>query len=329
MSASDRARVLTVVTASPLSKSQSLAEMGIPRRTYYNWVRREKESKLGDSNGKSRRPWNKVKAEEEKLVIDHARASPELSPRQLALSLVDRYGSWVSESTAYRILRREGLVKRAEVKGFAAGKEYHHKTRRPNEMWATDCSYLRVVGWGYYYLVTVLDDFSRYILGWELKRDMTADSLIDVVQLAVDTTGMGEVPINDRTSLLSDNGSGYVSQAFGDYLGLVGIKHILASPFHPQTNGKIERYHRTIKGEINLVPHDMPSELRQAVEAFVEYYNHQRYHEALGNVTPADVYFGRKDGILARRKEAKQKTLQARKEHNRKLRELDRGNSTG
>jgi len=329
MSASDRARVLTVVTASPLSKSQSLAEMGIPRRTYYNWVRREKESKLGDSNGKSRRPWNKVKAEEEKLVIDHARASPELSPRQLALSLVDRYGSWVSESTAYRILRREGLVKRAEVKGFAAGKEYHHKTRRPNEMWATDCSYLRVVGWGYYYLVTVLDDFSRYILGWELKRDMTADSLIDVVQLAVDTTGMGEVPIKDRTSLLSDNGSGYVSQAFGDYLGLVGIKHILASPFHPQTNGKIERYHRTIKGEINLVPHDMPSELRQAVEAFVEYYNHQRYHEALGNVTPADVYFGRKDGILARRKEAKQKTLQARKEHNRKLRELDRGNSTG
>ncbi len=329
MSASDRARVLTVVTASPLSKSQSLAEMGIPRRTYYNWVRREKESKLGDSNGKSRRPWNKVKAEEEKLVIDQARASPELSPRQLALSLVDRYGSWVSESTAYRILRREGLVKRAEVKGFAAGKEYHHKTRRPNEMWATDCSYLRVVGWGYYYLVTVLDDFSRYILGWELKRDMTADSLIDVVQLAIDTTGMGEVPIKDRTSLLSDNGSGYVSQAFGDYLGLVGIKHILASPFHPQTNGKIERYHRTIKGEINLVPHDMPSELRQAIEAFVEYYNHQRYHEALGNVTPADVYFGRKNGILARRKEAKQKTLQARKEYNRKLRELDRGNSTG
>jgi putative transposase len=329
MSASDRARVLTVVTASPLSKSQSLAEMGIPRRTYYNWVRREKESKLGDSNGKSRRPWNKVKAEEEKLVIDQARASPELSPRQLALSLVDRYGIWVSESTAYRILEREGLVKRAEVKGFAAGKEYHHKTRRPNEMWATDCSYLRVVGWGYYYLVTVLDDFSRYILGWELKRDMTADSLIDVVQLAVDTTGMGEVPIKDRTSLLSDNGSGYVSQAFGDYLGLVGIKHILASPFHPQTNGKIERYHRTIKGEINLVPHDMPSELRQAIEAFVEYYNHQRYHEALGNVTPADVYFGRKNGILARRKEAKQKTLQARKEYNRKLRELDRGDSTG
>ncbi len=222
------------------------------------------------------------------------------------------------------------IAKKIEVKGFAAGKEYHRKTKRPNEMWATDCSYLRVIGWGYYYLVTVMDDFSRHILGWELKRDMTASSLIDVVQQAVDITGMSEVPIKDRTSLLSDNGSDYVSQAFGDYLRLLGIKHILASPFHPQTNGKVERYQQTLKGEINQVPHEMPSELRQAIESFVEYYNHQRYHEAPDNVTPADVYFGRKDSILARRKEAKQKTLQARKEYNQKLRELelDRGNST-
>ena len=329
MSANERAGVLAAVAASPLSKRQALAEIDIPRRTYYNWIRREKESNTRGVKIENRRPWNKVKAEEEKLAIGQARASPELSPRQLALRLIDKYGCWVSESTVYRILRREGLVKRAEVKGFAAGKEYRRKTRRPNEMWATDCSYLRVVGWGYYYLVTVMDDFSRYILGWELKRDMTADSLIDVVQQAVDSTGMDKVPIKDRTLLLSDNGSGYVSQAFGDYLGLVGIKHILASPFHPQTNGKIERYHRTIKGEINLVPYEIPSELRQAIEAFVEYYNHQRYHESLENVTPADVYFGRKEGILARRKEAKQRTLQARREHNWKLRELDRSNSTG
>ena len=329
MNIQERAEVLATVTASPLNKRKALAEMGIPRRTYYNWVRREQQSRLGDGKDKSRGSWNKVKAEEGKLVIDHARASPELSPRQLALRLVDQYGCWLSESTVYRILRREGLVKRVEVKGFAAGKEYHRKTSKPNEMWATDCSYLRVVGWGFYYLITVMDDFSRYILGWELKRDMTANSLIDVVQQAVDTTGMNEVTVKDRTSLLSDNGSGYVSQAFGDYLRLVGIKHILASPFHPQTNGKIERYHRTIKGEINLVPYDMPGELREAIKAFIEYYNYQRYHEALDNVTPADVYLGRKDDILARRKEVKQRTLQARKEYNRKLRELDKGNLAG
>ncbi len=138
MNASERAGVLAVVATSPLSKGRALAEMGIPRRTYYNWVRQVK-----GSNGKSRsrRPWNKVKAEEEKSVIDQARVSPELSPRQLALRLIDRYGTWLSESTVYRILRREGLVKRVEVKGFVAGKEYHRKTSKPNEMWATDCSY--------------------------------------------------------------------------------------------------------------------------------------------------------------------------------------------
>ena len=106
--------------------------------------------------------------------------------------------------------------------------------------------------------------------------------------------------IKDRTSLLSDNGSGYVSQAFGDYLRLVGIKHILASPFHPQTNGKVERYQQTLKGEVNQVPYEMPSELRQAIESFAEYYNHRRYHEAPANVTPADASFSRRDDILTR-----------------------------
>ena len=327
MSASERARVLAVLSLSPLSKTQVLAQMGVPRRTYYNWVRRQKEKGLRDGKSRSRRPWNKVAREEEKLVIDMARSSPELSPRQLAFRLVDRNGIWVSKSTVYRILRREGLVRRVEVKGFAAGKEYHRKTKRPNEMWATDCIYLRVVGWGYYYLITVMDDYSRYILAWELKRDMRADSLIDVVQQAVDIIGMREVPVKDRTSLLSDNGSGYVSRAFGDYLRLVGIKHILASPFHPQTNGKVERYQQTLKGEINQLPCEMPSEFQGAIDRFVSYYNHERYHEALGNVTPVDVYYGRKDAILTRRKETKRRTLQARKEYNRKLRELDKGSS--
>jgi len=103
-------------------------------------------------------------------------------------------------------------------------------------MWATDASYFRVVACGYYYMVTmvtVMGDYSRAILAWKLQLDMTSDSLIQVVQLAIDATGMIEVPLEDRTRLLSDNGSGYVSRAFRDYLGLVGIRHILAVPYHP------------------------------------------------------------------------------------------------
>ena len=207
---------------------------------------------------------------------------PELSSRQLSLKLVADYGYWISEFTVYCILRRDGLVKTVEMKGFTAGKGYHRKTKKPNEAWATDCSYLRVIDWGYYYLVSVMDDYSLYIIARDLKMDMTADSLIDVFQRAIGATGMCQVPIEVRTSLLSDNGAGYVSRVFNDYLRLVGMKHILAAPFHPQTNGKMERYHQTLKGDINQLSHEMPSEfkeLMEAIEKFVEYYNDQRYHE--------------------------------------------------
>ena len=165
-------------------------------------------------------------------------------------------------------------------------------------------------------MVTVMDDYSRFILGWELQADMTAHSLIEVAQQAIEVTGMDRVPVENRTSLLSDNGAGYVSHAFGDYLRIMGIRHILAALFHPQTNGKIERYQKTLKGQVNRVAYDMPSELRRAIAGFVAYYNHHRYHEALGNVTPADVYYGRREMILAWRKEIKRKTLEARWQYN-------------
>ena len=204
----------------------------------------------------------------------------------LAVWITDNEGFAVSESTVYRILRREGLVKRQEMQ-IAAAKEYHTKTTRPHQMWATDASYFRVVSWGYYYLVTVMDDYSRFILAWKLQKDMSADSLIEVVQEAVDATGMTEVSIKDRTKLLSDNGAGYVSRAFRDYLHLVGIGHILAAPFHPQTNGKVEHYQQSLKREVNQLPYELPSQLERAIADFVDYYNYRRYHKALGDVTPA------------------------------------------
>ena len=118
-----------------------------------------------------------------------ARESPEWSSRQLAAWITDHLRLSVGESTVYRLLKREGLVKPPETQ-LLAGKEYKRKTSGPHQMWATDASYFRVVGWGYYYMVTVMDDYSRSILAWKLQLDMTADSLIQVVQLAIDATGM-------------------------------------------------------------------------------------------------------------------------------------------
>jgi transposase InsO family protein len=322
MGPGEKAALVALVRASPLPRRQVLAQLELPKSTYYRWLR-QRENGLKDKPSGPRLPWNRLRPEEEQAVLALARASPELSPRELALKLTDTEAYSVSESTVYRLLRRHGLVKQAEVVGFKAGKEYHHKTTRPHQLWATDCAYLRVAGWGWYYLVTVLDDYSRYILAWRLQRDMTAQSLIEVVQEAVDRTGMYEVPLRDRTALLSDHGPGYLSRTFADYLRLVGIRHVLASPYHPQTNGKLERYHRTMKGQVNLVVHATPSALEETLEAFVDHYNHRHYHEGLGNVTPADVYQGRREAILQRRKEVQQRTLAARRDYNRDRRERD------
>ena len=321
MSAVEKREILALVADSGLPRRKALKHLGLPSSTYYRWLKRQAEDRLQDKKGGSAIPWNKLRPEEIDNILSRARAYPELSARQLALRLVDDERWYVSESTVFRILKREGLIKPAEVIGYKAGKEYHHKTKRPNELWATDCSHIKVFDWGWYYLVTVIDDYSRFILAWELKSDMAAGSLIDVVQKAVDATGMTDIPVEDRTVLLSDNGAGYVSRQFGEYLRLVGLRHIVASPYHPQTNGKIERYHRSLKDEINQLPYDMPSELEKAIADFIEYYNYRRYHEGLGDVTPNDVYTGSHLEILSKRKEAKSRTLQERRDYNRSARE--------
>ena len=320
MSAEEKSEVISRVERAQRGKRRLLTQLQVPKSTYYRWRARELQGKQHSSTASTRIPWNRLSSPEEAAVLAAARESPEWSSRQLATWITDHLRLSVGESTVYRILKREGLVKPPDMK-LVAGKEDQRKTSGPHQMWATDASYFRVVGWGYYYMVTVMDDYSRSILAWKLQRDMTADSLIQVVQLAVDVTGMTDVPLEDRTRLLSDNGSGYVSRAFRDYLSQVGIRHILAAPYHPQTNGKLERYHQSIKHEVNQVPYEVPGDLEVAISGFVDYYNNRRYHKALGNVTPDDVLRGRRDGILIRRREVKAQTLQWRQRYNRQRRE--------
>jgi putative transposase len=314
MSPAEKANILSRLESQSSCKRKLLLELGVPRSTYYRW-------RKGSETGKRRTPWNRITPNEERRILAVAKEFPELSSRQLSAWLTDNEGFAVSESTVYRILKREGLVKRQEME-IPAAKEYHTKTTRPHQMWATDASYFKVVGWGYYYLVTVMDDYSRFILAWKLQKDMSANSFIEVVQEAVDATGMTDVPVENRTRLLSDNGAGYVSRAFRDYLNLVGIGHILAAPFHPQTNGKVERYQQSLKRVVNQLPYELPSQLEKAIADFVDYYNYRRYHKALGDVTPADVLYDRREGILEHRREVRIQTINRRRDYNHAQSEL-------
>jgi transposase InsO family protein len=315
MSVEEEDAILTEVDKYPRGKRQALMTLGVAKSSYYRW-RKSPAKEL-----QKRIPWNRITPEEDRRILLVAREFPDQSSRQLSAWITDHEGFAISESTVYRLLRREGLVKRQEIQPVAA-KEYHTKTIRPHQMWATDASYFRIVRWGWYYLVTVMDDYSRFILAWKLQRDMSANSLIEVVQQAVDATGMTDVPVEDRTKLLSDNGAGYISRVFKEYLRLVGIEHILSAPFHPQTNGKVERYQQSLKKEVNQLPYELPSQLEEAIAEFVEYYNNRRYHKALGNVTPADVLYGRREEILRRRKEVQTQTTNRRRSYNRDLRDF-------
>jgi len=170
VSAAEKSEILALVADAQLPRRRALNQLGPAKSTYYRWRKRQAEGRLHDKKGGSPTPWNKLRPNEELRILSQARASPELSARQLALRIVDSEGVYVSESTVFRILKREGLIKPAEIVGFKAGKEYHRKTNKPNELWATDRAYIKVVDWGWYYLVTVMDDYSRFILAWGTSR---------------------------------------------------------------------------------------------------------------------------------------------------------------
>ena len=162
----------------------------------------------------------------------------------------------------------------------------------------------------------MLDDYSRFILAWGLKTDMTAASISELVEQAVEWAGMRQVPVEDHTRLVSDNWSSCLSHAFEDYLRMLQIWHIRCSPHLPQPSGKLERFHETSKARLNLLVSTSPEHLRVAMAEFIKSYSHSRYHERIGNVTPADVYYGRREGILKRKEEQHRQTLYERFQYN-------------
>jgi len=278
MDENQREDLIKMVEKRERHRANVLDDLGIPRSTYYKWRKSYDEdgiSGLAKSKPKTRRVWNKLTSDERAIVLKIARLHPELSPRLLAVKITDEEGFYVSESTVYRILKEAGLISPKPLPEMPAAKEWRHKTARPDELWQTDTTNLFIVGWGYYKLGPVLDDFSRKILGYDLKPDETAFSLTDCIEIAIEKAKEeGHLVDKDNMpKLYTDNGSGFVSTVMAGYLASHGIRHIFGTPYHPQGRGKIERFNRRIKERLYLVVYCSPSELKRAIDEAIAIYN--------------------------------------------------------
>ena len=315
--ATDKYEIIQLVQNSKLSVRQTLDRLSIHKSTFYNWLNRYQENGIDGLEDKKPIPqavWNKITETHRDAVVELALEKPELSPRELAVSYTDDKRYFISESSVYRLLKEQDLITSPAYILLKASDKFQQPTTHVNEMWQTDFTYFKVIGWGWYYLSTILDDYSRFIVSWRLCKTMGANDVSDTLDDALRFTGLDSVKVNHKPRLLSDNGPCYVSGELAEYLEEQGMTHTRGRPYHPQTQGKIERWHRSMKNQILLDNYYFTSELEEQLQKFVSYYNHERYHESLNNLTPADVFYGRGEEIFDEREMIKQNTMALRKQ---------------
>ena len=236
-SATEKLEIIQLVGQSNLPQRRCLANLGIPRQTFYRWYDRYLTGgpeALADKPSRPDRVWNRIPDAVQGRIIDLALEVPELSPRELAVRFTDQESYFVSEASIYRLLKSRDLIPSPAFIQIKAAEEFHTKTTAPNQLWQTDFTYLKVIGWGWFYLCTVLDDFSRYVIAWRLCTGMTARDVSETLELAMTASGCRDVPLRQRPRLLSDNGPGFISDAFAQWLAQHGIQHVRGAPAHPQ-----------------------------------------------------------------------------------------------
>jgi transposase InsO family protein len=319
--ASEKLEIIRLVERSHLPVRRTLDKLGIANTTFYRWYDRYRafgEVGLEDRTSGPGRVWNRIPDDVRQQIVELALDEPELSPRELAVTFTDTKGYFVSEASVYRLLKAYDLITSPAFVVIKAANEFKDKTTTPNQLWQTDFTYFKVIGWGWFYLSTILDDFSRYIIAWKLCTTMKAEDVTDTLDLALKASGCDQAKVVHKPRLLSDNGSSYISGDLAEWLDDQGMEHVRGAPYHPQTQGKIERWHQTLKNRVLLEHYYLPGQLETQIETFVEHYNHCRYHESLSNLTPADVYFGRGQTILLQRERIKRKTIELRRLQHRK-----------
>lgn len=274
-----------------LSVRWVLARLAIAPAQFYRWT--DRYGSVNRHNGQIPRDHWLMPEERQAIIAYYHQYAPE-GYRRITFMMLDADVVAVSPSTVYRVLKAEGLLDRWNRKPSKKGTGFQQPLR-PHEHWHVDISHINLAG-TFYYLCSILDGASRFIVHWELRERMTSADVELVIQRARE-----RYPV-ESPRIISDNGPQFIARDFKEFIRQAGLTHVRTSPYYPQSNGKLERWHQTLK--VSALRPNPPQSLPEALrlmERFVEYYNNRRLHSAIGFVTPADMLAGRAEAIWAAR----------------------------
>ena len=284
--------------------------IGISRSKYYQWAGRY--GQVNEHNAWIPRDhW--LEDWEKQAIVAYHHDNPLEGYRRLTYMMMDADIVAVSPSSVYRVLKKADLLGRWNAKPSGKGKGFTQPLG-PHDHWHIDIAYVNICG-TFYYLCSILDGFSRYIVHWEIRKSMTEADVEVILQRARE-----KFP-DARPRIISDNGPQFVAKDFKEFIRLAGMTHVRTSPYYPQSNGKLERYHRTIKAD--AIRPNTPLSLadaRRIVSSFVTHYNTVRLHSAIQYITPADKLAGRAEAILTARDAKLAAARQTRKARRRRER---------
>lgn len=274
---------------------------------FHQW--KDRYGKANEHNGKVPRDWW-LEEWEKKAIVDYYDRHPLNGYRRLAFMMLDDDVVAVAPTSVYRVLKQAGRLDRHRFAPSKKGTGFVQPLR-PHQHWHIDISHINVAG-TFYFLCSLLDGYSRYIVHWELRETMKEHEVETVVQRALEKFP-GETP-----RIISDNGPQFIARDFKEYIRLMGMTHVRTSPFYPQSNGKLERWHGSLKRECirPAWPEDV-EEARRRIATFVEEYNQVRLHSALGYITPADKLNGL-EKVIHDERDRKLEEARARRQHARR-----------